>query len=85
MSIAAREDYSRVDGETHNHIAMWVHEMYMKGRDPLDSINKQATALGRTASAIKMDVLVACRPGGHGPSIEMSKRRYMNDWKKVAG
>lgn len=82
MSIATRENYSRVDGETPDHIVRWVHEMYSRGRDPIKSIDAQAAATGAVASNIKMDVLVACRPGGHDYMIEMSKRKYTKDWKK---
>lgn len=76
-----RESYARLCGESYNHMVRWVHDMYSRGRSPLASINEQARALHLDESDIKMEVLVACRPGGHGPAIEKSKRRYTLEWK----
>lgn len=63
------------------HIVRWVHDMYTRGRDPLESIERQASTRHGSARGIESDVLLACRPGNHDIATEASKRKYTLQWR----
>lgn len=59
------------------HMVSWVHDMYSRGRDPLESLITQCEATNFDLQHATFMVAVACQPGGPDPKVEASKRRYV--------
>lgn len=95
MSITSTDALHATPKEdaTLSHMVRWLHEMYSAGKDPFASLNKQARMTGEPLERMYYAMTIACVPGGHGPEVERSKRRFIRQyneiknerWKKAEG